>query len=289
MIYIRGLVEADSINLHIIFSTPRLYLHTQSPGLAVTTANAICATLDAPMLQYKKPVKVDAILWDFDGTLANSAAKNIAITKQILARVAPRLTGDTLPRYLQSEADYHIANHAAENWRELYRDFFSMTTDEIESAGPLWEHHQLHDKTKVPLFGGVQETVRQLSRFPQGICSANATSNIRQVLLEYGINSAFESVIGYEDLPHHHQKPAPNGGLKCLQEIFGKTQGKTIIYVGDHIADVLFARALGEQLEASNTVISVIITHSGARPGQWRVKPDEVIQNPSDLTALIMN
>jgi len=35
-------------------------------------------------------------------------------------------------------------------------------------------------------------------------------------------------------------KPAPYGGLKCLQEIFGETQGKTIIYIGDHIADVIF-------------------------------------------------
>ena len=59
-------------------------------------------------------VKPDAILWDFDGTLANSAAKNIAITRQILARVAPRLTGSNLPRYLQNEADYHFANHNAD-------------------------------------------------------------------------------------------------------------------------------------------------------------------------------
>jgi len=241
------------------------------------------------MLQFKKNIKVDAILWDFDGTLANSAAKNIAITKQILARVAPRLTGSNLPRYLQSETDYHFANHAADHWRDLYRDYFGMTADEIKNAGPLWETYQMLDKTGVTLFDGVADTVRQLSGFPQGICSANATSNIRQVLHEHDISSAFESVIGYEDLPHHHQKPAPDGGLKCLQEIFGNTQGKTIIYVGDHIADVLFTRALGEQLEASNTVISVIITHSGARPGQWRVKPDEVIESPTDLAALIMN
>ena len=46
------------------------------------------------MSQLKKPIKADAILWDFDGTLANSATKNIAITKQILARVAPRNQGD---------------------------------------------------------------------------------------------------------------------------------------------------------------------------------------------------
>ncbi len=239
--------------------------------------------LSGIMPQFKKPIKVDAILWDFDGTLANSTAKNIAITKQILARVAPRLTGDSLPRSLQSEADYHIANHGADHWRDLYRDFFGMNNDEIELAGPLWETYQMLDKTGVTLFDGVPDAVARLSHFPQGICSANASRNITQVLDEFGIASSFQSVIGYEDLPHHQQKPAPDGGLKCLQEIFGHTQGKTIIYIGDHVADVMFARGMAERLGPSNTVISVAVTYSGANPDHWNEQPDEVIEHPSDL------
>jgi len=229
----------------------------------------------------------DAILWDFDGTLANSAAKNIAITRQILDQVAPRLTGDKLPRYLQTEADYHFANHGADNWRDLYRDFFGMTPVEIENAGPLWETYQSLDKTSVTLFDGVTEAVKLFSALPQGICSANSTTNIRQVLKEHGVNSSFKSVIGYENLPHHHQKPAPDGGLMCLREIFGETQEKTIIYIGDHIADVLFARSLGERLGPSNTVISIVITHSGANPKHWRIQPDIVIDTPSQLVACL--
>lgn len=235
------------------------------------------------MRGFRKPFKVDAVLWDFDGTLADSAAKNIAITKQILAQVAPRLTGSELPRYLQNETDYHFANHSAENWRHLYRDFFGMTPDEIDNAGPLWEGYQMLDTTPVTLFDGVVETIKQLSRYPQGVCSANATRKIRQVLAAHEVSTAFKSVIGYEDLPHHHQKPAPDGGLKCLQEIYGDTQNKTIIYVGDHIADVLFARGLDERLGPSNTVVSVITTHSGANPDEWRAQPDVVVERPSDI------
>jgi phosphoglycolate phosphatase-like HAD superfamily hydrolase len=239
------------------------------------------------MQKIESTIKADAILWDFDGTLADSAAKNIAITRQILARVAPRLTGSNLPRYLQNESDYHFANHGADHWRDLYRDFFGMTEDEIDSAGPLWETYQMLDKTPVKLFDGVADTVKQLSRFPQGICSANATRNIRQVLLEYDISSAFRSVVGYEDLPHHQQKPAPDGGLKCLRQIFGDTGGKTVIYVGDHLADVMFSRGLEQQLGPSSQVISVIVTHSGANPGQWRMQPDLVIEDPAALIGLV--
>ena len=241
------------------------------------------------MSQFRKLKKVDAILWDFDGTLADSTAKNIAITKQILTRVAPRLTGNNLPRYLQSEADYHVANHAADHWRDLYRDFFGMSTEEIETAGPLWETYQMLDHTGVTLFDGVADTVTNLSHIPQGICSANATRNIRQVLTEHRIASSFQSVIGYEDLPHHQQKPAPDGGMLCLHDIFGHTQGRTIIYVGDHIADVMFARGLSKRLGPSNSVISVAVTYSGANPGSWNEQPDEVIGSPAELTAWFKN
>jgi len=243
------------------------------------------------MTQVKNNIKADAVLWDFDGTLANSAAKNIAITKQILARVAPRLTGDKLPLCLQTEAEYHVANHGADHWRDLYRDFFGMNTAEIEIAGPLWEPYQLQDRTSVSLFEGVTDTVRSLSRFHQGICSANATQNITQVLDEHGIRGCFQSVIGYEGLEEHEQKPAPDGGVRCVKEIFGQTTDqllcKTIIYIGDHIADVIFARGLGARLHPSNTVISVVTTHSGARPEQWREQPDEVVDSPSELLALL--
>jgi len=240
------------------------------------------------MSQFIKPEKVDAMLWDFDGTLANSAAKNITITKQILARVAPHLTGEGLPRFLQSEAEYHFANHNADHWRELYSDFFGLTTAEIDAAAPLWETYQMADNTEVRLFDGVRETVQQFAHLPQGICSANVSHHIRQVLTDHGIISAFQSVVGYEDLPRQHQKPAPDGGLKCLQELFGAIHDKTIVFVGDHIADVLFARGLSERLDTSNKVISVVITHSGANPKQWREQPDVIVEKPSDLADCFM-
>lgn len=239
------------------------------------------------MSEFKQYNKVDAVLWDFDGTLADSAAKNIAITKQILAKVAPRLTGDHLPRALQSVANYHVANHGAEHWRDLYRDYFGLNTAEIEIAGPLWETHQKLDNTNVTLFDGIADAVTRLAGFPLGICSANSTQNITRVLINYGIASSFRSIIGYENLSHDEQKPAPEGGLRCLQEIFGQPRGKTIMYVGDHIADVLFARGMSARIDPSNTIISVAVTYSGGNPGEWREQPDFIIDNPAELLDLI--
>lgn len=68
-------------------------------------------------------MNIDAVLWDYDGTLVNSVPKNIDLTKQILAEVAPRLIGKNLPKYLKSEESYHVANHDSINWQDLYVNY----------------------------------------------------------------------------------------------------------------------------------------------------------------------
>lgn len=239
------------------------------------------------MLKQDKKLNVDAVLWDFDGTLADTAAKNIAISKQILAQVAPRLTGENLPACLLDDDLYQAAIHDVVEWRELYRRYFGMDADETETAGPLWEPYQMSDRTPVSLFDGIRETVIRLHPLPQGICSANATRNILQVVANNGIDSYFSSVVGYERLPEHHQKPAAEGGFRCLQEIFGDPAGKSVIHVGDHIADVLFTRALAERLGPDSQIVSVIVTHSGAQPESWRKQPDVIIENPLELLTLL--
>lgn len=233
----------------------------------------------------RKHLNADAILWDFDGTLADSAAKNIAITKQIMARLSPDKTGDNLPGWLQSKAEYHKAIHGAENWRDLYRDYFGMSTEDIQAAGPMWREHQARDNTEVRLFDGILETLQLLTEIPMGVSSANSSYNISRVLNNHGIMSFFRSIVGYDDFSPETQKPAADPGLKCLDEVLEDCRGKTIIYVGDHIADVIFSRNIADRLGPSSTVISVIVTYSGAEPNSWRVQPDAVIDKPTDLLA----
>ena len=97
---------------------------------------------------------VDAILWDYDGTLINSVAKNISITKAIIEEVAPRMSDTHMPIDLNSQSQYQVANHAAENWRDLYLNFYGLTADETDAAGYLWHSHQLSNETPVTAFDG---------------------------------------------------------------------------------------------------------------------------------------
>jgi len=231
-------------------------------------------------------MKADTIIWDYDGTLVNSVPKNIDITKQILSAAVPRLSGENLPVYLKSEKDYHTANHKSKNWQDLYINYYGLTETETLKAGRLWTEFQLKNLTPVELFPEIKQTINQL-HLPQGICSQNSSENIRQVLANNGLLKKFNAIIGYDDVPGNAQKPSAISGIKCLGTIFGKTAKKTILYIGDHEGDVEFARNIGNELGRSNTVISIIVTYSGADTESWTFKPDLEISSPTELLKIV--
>ena len=232
-------------------------------------------------------MKLEAVLWDYDGTLVNSVQKNIDITKIILSDIAPHLTGNNLPKYLLSESAYHEANHAANNWQDLYRNFYGLTESEMIRAGSLWAKHQQSNKTKVHLFDGISEILDNFSDLSHGICSQNSQDNIWKVLKQNGVDTSFHAVIGYDDVTSNTQKPHPFGGIKCLTEILGHSAVKLVMYIGDHEADVKFAQNIQENLGKGSRVISVAAAYSGANPKTWSVKADYVASNVSDLNLII--
>jgi beta-phosphoglucomutase-like phosphatase (HAD superfamily) len=120
-------------------------------------------------------LKLNAILWDYDGTLVNSAPKNISITKEIISIVAPHLSGDNLPECLRNESAYHEANHSAKNWQALYQSHYGMTSAETIKAGTLWTEHQLKNETPVEFFQGIPSVIAELDLLPHGVCSQNSS------------------------------------------------------------------------------------------------------------------
>ncbi|MEK6154719.1 HAD family hydrolase [Flavobacteriaceae bacterium 3-367] len=231
-------------------------------------------------------MNVDAVLWDFDGTLVNSVPKNIDITKEILSVVTPRLTGENLPDALKSEDSYHIANHQSKNWQDLYINYYGMSEVEMIEAGALWTEYQLKNTIPVKLFSDIKHTISKI-HVPQGICSQNASDNIKCVLKENGLLDKFNSIIGYNDIPNNYQKPIPFGGIKCLQQIFENTANKTIIYIGDHEGDIEFARNIEMKLDNNSKVIAVTAKYSSADTRAWTYRPDFEIETPSDLLKIL--
>ena len=139
--------------------------------------------------------KVLAIIWDFDGTIADSRQKNFSVTKKLMNDIV----NQDLQNFhvLNSLSNYHSAHTKATNWREFYRESFGLSEEQIDEAGRLWTEYQLNDHTPVPLIDGVAAAIRKLSKYPQGIVSQNSKENIIRYLKEKNIFNHFQTVVGY--------------------------------------------------------------------------------------------
>ena len=177
-----------------------------------------------------------AILWDYDGTLANTPVKNIAVTRAVLGRLDPALL-EPLPEALSSLAAYQAANYRWRNWRELYQHALGIPADRLDEAGALWGPCQQADQTLPPLFDGLAEVLPRLAALaPMGICSQNDSGNIRAALAAHGVAGCFAAVVGHADVDFARQKPDPAAFLACLDRL-GLQEGR-FAYIGDHAGEI---------------------------------------------------
>ncbi|MBC8385254.1 MAG: HAD-IA family hydrolase, partial [Candidatus Cloacimonetes bacterium] len=124
---------------------------------------------------------------------------------------------------------------------------------------------------------------------PQGIVSQNSRQNIIRILKKNKIDQFFTSIIGYEEVDLHHQKPHPEGILNCLHEI-NITEGN-VFYVGDHETDINTAKNAAPELkmQASSIEILTIAAYYGSSddPVYWQTQPDFVASKVADFNKLI--
>ena len=64
-------------------------------------------------------MSISAILWDYDGTLADSSKKNIEVTLEILRHFIPDVD-ENVPEALSSRSSYLDAQGKLSEWMEVY-------------------------------------------------------------------------------------------------------------------------------------------------------------------------
>lgn len=237
----------------------------------------------------KTPSPVTAILWDFDGTLVDTRAKNMRVNRRIIEEVTGRQATDF--DVMSSQETYDQAQRISVNWREFYHLHFGLSEGETDRAGARWTPYQLADETPTPPLPGILEALDLFDGIPHGVVSQNCSSNITATLSGHGLLEYFKCIIGYTEVANLQQKPAPDGLLLAIDELTGLAPG-SVVYVGDHETDLKTVNNANRALQDSDlpvTVVSVAALYGmHGLDESWTDEADFCAEKPQDVVEIAM-
>jgi len=174
---------------------------------------------------------VDAIVFDWDGTLVDSLPAIYDANTKVLAEFG-----------LPFDADRHRAAYVPD-WRLMYRRL-GIPEDAVEAAGARWlELYRLTDQAV--LLPRVAASLRRLADagFVMGLVTAGHRDVVDAQVERHGLGDLLVSrVFGNDPIA---SKPHPDPLLRVLDELGRSHRIATARYVGDVPDDMRMARAVG--------------------------------------------
>lgn len=179
------------------------------------------------MFPEKKPV----ILWDFDGTLADSESVILNTFKELFAKYEPKLEVDNKTLHLligqpleDVMFDYYPGNHDTmiEEYRKIQKPLIKRDLQEKPSATP------------------VLQTLKEKG-YTMGVVSNRGQASLEAAIEQLNLSEFFDVVLGHDLMDE--AKPSPSGIDKALK--FLNVDKGGVVYIGDTSIDVEAGRRAG--------------------------------------------
>jgi len=229
---------------------------------------------------------IEAVIWDYDGTLVDTRQKNLNVTREIVLEVLKK-NYEEFPALLNLE-NYEKAHTSSVNWRDLYSQELQMDDAQTDYAGSLWTKYQLLNESTVNFFDGLPEIIASLgSSYQQAIVSLNSCANISNTLLQNGLHNYFSTIFGYEEVDFSKQKPDPDALLKCISHLNIIDWKGTIVYIGDHETDAHCAFNANRALGKKKVISIAALYEKECTTESWKHQPDYVAFNVKDIPEII--
>ena len=210
---------------------------------------------------------IRAVLFDFDGTLADSFAAITASTNHVREKYG-----------LPSVTEAVVREYVGLGLPNLMETMVPVAPT-AEAVAAYREHHPSVMPTGTRLLPGVAETLPALHRagVRMAVCSNKAVAFTRSLVETLGIAGYFAAVLGPDDVAGR-PKPDPAMLLEGLTRL-GVSKDESV-YVGDMWIDVDAARAAG---------MPVWLVLGGAAGGKSAVDagPDRVLTGFAELCELL--
>jgi len=171
------------------------------------------------------PAKISVLLFDWDGTLADSAHLGLAAYQKTFADLGINFGLET------------YAAAYSPNWYLTY-EALGVPKEKWVLADELWNRHYQNETAK--LFEGAAETVSGLRRrgYRLGVVTSGHERRVGRELNESTLADSFEVVICHEHVAN--RKPHPEG-LQIALARLAASQDEAA-YIGDTPEDVLMGK-----------------------------------------------
>jgi phosphoglycolate phosphatase len=207
-----------------------------------------------------------AVLFDFDGTLADSYEAIAASVNYVRGHYGlSKLTTDEVKRNVGRGAEYLLTQ--------------TVPGGDLRSDLIRYRQHHPSVLTKLTyLLPGTQELIPALKRSGKklGLCSNKPRIFSVAILKHFDLANQFDAILGPEDVPL--PKPAPDMVRVCLERL--NVPDEQALYVGDMTVDIQTARAAGVRVWAVPTGSEDWQTLKDA-------KPDRMLNGLQEMVAEI--
>jgi phosphoglycolate phosphatase len=205
-----------------------------------------------------------AVLFDFDGTLADSYPAITASVNHVRA-------AHGLPPLDEVEVRRHVGRGPS-----------YLLTHTVPGGDPTADvaryraHHPAVMRAGTRLLPGAAKAVAALiaSGRSVGVCSNKPRAFTRDLLEYLGLAASIDLILGPEDVAR--PKPAPDMLLQALSRL--ELPAAETLYVGDMAVDIETARAAG-------VPVWVVATGSDDRATLERAQPDRLLRDLYELAA----
>lgn len=180
---------------------------------------------------YRHPMKYKLVLWDFDGTLADTLTLALGIYNRMAAERKYRVITDPYAVRHMGMREF-LKTHNIPMHRIPF--VFSTFLKEIRKYA-----------AEIKLYDGVASVVGQIGRgeIKQGVVSSNSTETIRCCMEKNNADMHFDYMSGTSGI---------FGKEKRIKKAFQKFNiaPQEVLYIGDEIRDIEASRAAGVDIAA---------------------------------------
>ena len=176
----------------------------------------------------KRTSSITTLLFDWDGTLFDSASAGFVAFQKTFADLGIGFT-----------RDFYDARYSP-NWYAMY-EALNLSKDRWDAADELWLVHYGEQPPK--LVDGAEATIRELRQrgYRLGIVTSGTQRRVSREIEQLGLRSTFEAVICNEHIVN--KKPHPEGLEKAMRLMASSRD--LCCYVGDAPEDVQMGNNAG--------------------------------------------